>query len=220
MKTLFITLVAFSLGFTSLKAQENSLATASPFKLGVLAGFTYTSSLSTYQDIKPLAGFLAGIDVQYSLPNHASLHLQPSWTQAKSQSNHVTLNISTFKAPLLYRQYISPNRKLFFAQAGLSYNYLTNSIMRRQWDIVCFAAPCPNTGPDTPSSNKSAVSGIAGIGYTIELEKISIPITLQYERYLNNYEFPNYDILNPSQSIGEPMQVKFESFSLTTGINF
>lgn len=220
MKTLFTFLVAFCLTFTSLMAQENGLAKAKPFKFGVFAGLNYTNDVSAYSSIKSLASFLAGVDIQYNLTNRTSLHLQPSWTQAESESNHADLSISTFKLPLLYRYYISPNQKQFFVQAGFGYNYLTNSNLRLRYDIVCIAAPCPNLGPDTPSSNKSAVSGMAGIGYTIELGKISVPITLQYERNLSNYEFSPASWLDPSRTAGGPTRVKFETFALTTGINF
>ncbi|MVM36142.1 outer membrane beta-barrel protein [Spirosoma sp. HMF4905] len=220
MKALCTTLIVFCSALTSLKAQESSLAKANPVKFGVFAGLNYTNDVSAYSGIKSLSSFLAGVDIQYTLTNRTSLHLQPSWTQAESESNQAALSISTFKLPLLYRYYISPNQKQFFVQAGFGYNYLTNSNLRLRYDIYCIQAPCPNLGPDTPSSNKSAVSGMAGIGYTIELGKISVPITLQYERNLSNYEFSPASWLDPSKTAGGPTRVQLESFALTTGINF
>ncbi|MVM41077.1 outer membrane beta-barrel protein [Spirosoma sp. HMF3257] len=222
MKTLLTTLAALCLTVYSLKAQENSPAKTNQVKFGVFAGMNYAYSLVGYHYpiyFKPQASLLAGVDIQYRLTNQASLHLQPSWTQvtdakSKSKNNYSTISLSTIKLPVVYRYYVSPNRKLFCIQTGLSYNYLTSSNFREQLDAVCITAPCPVfMGPDTPSSNKSAVSGMAGIGFSIELQKISVPITLQYERYFSNYLFPNqYD--------AQPSRVKFESFALTTGINF
>ncbi|QMW05620.1 outer membrane beta-barrel protein [Spirosoma foliorum] len=219
MQTLFSTLVAFWMTLTSLKAQENILIKAKPFQFGVFAGFNYSSTILTTPEIKSLAGFLIGVDLQYAMTTKSSLHLQPSWTRAKSQSYDVNLKIGTFKLPFIYRYNVSLNQKLFFVQAGVSYNHLTGSGLSRRTDIVCIAAPCPYMGPETSSSIKSVVSGMAGIGYTIELGKISIPITLQYDRNLSNYVFLATSS-SPFQTDTEPIRVKFESFALTTGISF
>jgi hypothetical protein len=204
----------------TIQAQQFSAPKAAHFKLGVFAGSNYTSSFLDSRYFKTQAGFLAGVDIQYLLTSRSSLHLQPSWAQLaneQSKFNFGTLTLNTFKLPFEYRYYVSPGKRLLFVQGGLSYNYLTNSNYRKQYDIVCIQAPCPNTGPDTPSSNKSTVSGIAGIGINIELQKISIPITLQYERYFGNYLFSNNNFIF---SNGEPTSIKFESFALTTGISF
>lgn len=225
MKNLSTCLLAFCTtficsAFTSLQAQQVLTPKARPFSLGFFAGLNYTNSFVDSHYFRSQAGLMAGVDMQYRLTNQTSLHIQPSWTQVaetKAQSNVSQLSLSTFKLPFVYRYYVSPNRNLFFVQAGLSYNYLTNSNFRKQYDFVCITAPCPNVGPDTPSSNKSTVSGIAGVGVTIELQKISIPITLQYERYFSNYLFPTNSSFI---SDGNPTRVKFESFALTTGINF
>lgn len=216
---IFCTTLIYS-ACNTLRAQQTLASKASPFRMGLFAGLNYTNSFVNSQYFSSQAGLLAGVEIQYQLSNQASLHLQPSWSQvaeANTRSNLSKLNLSTFKLPLLYRYYVSPGRRLFFVQTGLSYNYLTSSNFKKQYDFVCITSPCPNTGPDTPSSNKSTISGLAGVGVTIELQKISIPITLQYERYLGNYLFPNDKFIF---SDGEPTRVKFESFSLTTGINF
>ncbi|MCK8495261.1 PorT family protein [Spirosoma sp. RP8] len=225
MKKLFIFLLAFCtificLASNSLQAQQVLTPKTRPFSLGFFAGLNYTNSFVDSYYFKSQAGLLAGIDMKYRFTNQTSLHMQPSWTQvaeANAQSNVSKLSLNTFKLPFVYRYYVSPNRNLFFVQAGLSYNYLTSSNFRKQYDFVCITAPCPNIGPNTPSSNKSTVSGIAGVGVTIELQKISIPVTLQYERYFGNYLFTTNSSFI---SDGNPTRVKFESFALTTGINF
>jgi hypothetical protein len=222
MRNLFIPLIVFCTAFNSLRAQQTLMPKVNRFGLGIFTGLNYSFPVVSTKSptyFEPQSSLVAGINLQYHLTNQASFHLQPSWTQVndvKSKNSwvHSTFSITTVKLPVVYRYYISPNRKLFFVQTGISYNYLTSSKFREQLDIVCITGPCPAIiGPNRPSSNKSAVSGIAGIGINIELQKISIPITLQYERYFSNYLFPDqYD--------AQPARVKFESFALTTGINF
>lgn len=222
MKYVFTTLIVFGLAFHTLKAQELVRPNVDRFKFGVFAGVNHTYSfvINRYPNyFKPQNNLVAGVDLQYHLMSRASVHLQPSWTQftdAESQQPWTisTFSLTTLKLPVIYRYYLSPNRRSFFVQAGVSYNYLASSKYREQIDVVCITSPCPNfLGPNISPSNKSAVSGLAGIGINLELQKISIPISLQYERYLSNYLFPN-------QFDDQSTRVKFEYVSLTTGVTF
>ena len=49
---------------------------------------------------------------------------------------------------------------------------------------------------------------------TFPCRKITIPITLRYENYLSNHTFPN----NYEREPATP--VRFQTVSLTTGVNF
>ncbi len=198
------------------------MPTANRFGLGVFLGLNYSYPLVSTRfpvHFESQNNFLAGIDLHYYLNDRAALHIQPSWTRVsdvkpKNSWSGPVFNFTMVRIPLVYRYYILPSRRLLFVQAGVSYNHLTNSNFREELDVVCIAGPCPKIiGPTISPSNRSTVSGIAGIGINIDLQKISVPITFQYERYVNGYLFPNhYDAqLTP---------VKFESFALTTGINF
>lgn len=220
MKNLFILLVVCYTAINSLQAQQVLMPTR--FGFGVFGGLNYSLPLVTIQSpayFKPQRSLVAGVDLQYHLNSQSSLHLQPSWIQLndvepKRSRTHPTFGFTTVKLPVMYRYYIASHRKLFFVQTGVSYNYLVNSNFREQSAIDYINCPCPVIlVSNTSSSNKSTVSGAAGIGINIELQKISIPVTLQYERYFNNYLFPD-------QYNAQSIQVKFESFALTTGINF
>ena len=54
---------------------------------------------------------------------------------------------------------------------------------------------------------------MAGLGVDIPVNRVTIPVTLRYERYLSNYLFPG-----PYTDSKVPVQ--FETFSLMAGINF
>jgi hypothetical protein len=159
----------------SLKAQQAIMPQKRRFSYGVFAGVNYTGAClptSLTRQVNPLAG----IDLQYHLTPRSSLHLQPSWTQvssdnAKSQlyaGASYALRLTMLKLPLLYRYYLGENQKLFFVQAGGSYNLLTNSNYRQEYYVQCIAGPCPPIlALNEAASNKSAVSGIAGLGVNI-----------------------------------------------------
>jgi hypothetical protein len=220
-KPVLIALFTLCLATVSLQAQQATRPPERRFSYGLFAGVNHTGAYlptSLTRQVNPLAG----VDLQYHLTPRSSLHLQPSWTQvssdnAKSQlyaGASYALRLAMLKVPVLYRYYIGENRKLFFVQAGGSYNLLTNSNFRQEYYVQCFVGPCPPVlALNGAASNKSAISGIAGLGFNIELQRVSIPITFQYERSITSYLFP-------SQFDAPPTAVKFDTFSLTTGVNF
>ncbi|GAB3021865.1 hypothetical protein [Spirosoma pulveris] len=115
---------------------------------------------------------------------------------------------------MVYRHYVLPSGKLLFLESGVSYNRLISSTYKEEQIVECIVAPCPSFfSGDLPPSTRSAVSGLAGIGVTIDLANISISITMRYERYLSNFLFPAW-------SEAGSTRVKFEGFSITTGVNF
>lgn len=218
-----ILLVLFTLCFAilDLKAQQVVRPQERRFGYGVFAGVSFTNAYlpaSLTRQLNPLAG----IDLQYQLTSRSSIHLQPSWTQVSTDNARTQgydgagyfLRLAMLKAPVLYRYYIWEGRKLLFVQLGASYNFLTSSDFRQETYVQCFAAPCPPLfAINRAASNRSTVSGLAGIGINIELQKISVPITLQYERSISSYSFSNlFD--------APPTPVTFDTFTLTTGVNF
>jgi hypothetical protein len=222
MKHLCTFLITFSLTLTSLHAQEITANKASRFGFGVFAGVNYTYPIirMPFPDhFNSQTNLLAGVDVRYRLTPWSELHLQPSYTKSRdvqSRYNSATpiFSLSSFKLPLAYRQYVVPSHKRLFLEGGLSYNHIASSHYIERLDVVCITSPCPvfYSGDIRPST-KSAVSGLAAIGTTIDVQKVSIPITLRYERYLSSYLFPRpFD--------APPIPVKFESFAITTGVNF
>lgn len=192
------------------------------FGLGIFAGLNYSFPLVVNQFpnyFAPHTNLLTGIDLRYRLSDKASLHLQPSWTpvndvQPENSWTIPVFSFTTIKLPIVYRYYMLPSRKWLFLQTGVSINYLAASNFREERIVVCIVGPCPRLiGPEISPTNRAALSGIAGIGINVEIQKISIPITLQYERYINSYLFPGqYDAQRTS--------VKFEGFAITTGVNF
>lgn len=192
---------------------------ANRFGFGIFAGanvvYPIIKTRYPYQ-YKSQINVLAGVDLRYRLDSRSSLHVQPSWTQVKDlkrndYSETPALSLSILKLPFLYRNYILPHRKLLFFQIGGSYNYLIGSQFREEMVVNCITAPC--SGPYTylTSSTKSAISGMAGVGVTIDLPKVSIPITLNYERYVTGYQF---------STEYNRTRVKTEGFLITTGVNF
>ncbi len=220
-KLVLIVLCTLCFAPVSLKAQQAMRPQGRRFGYGVFAGVNYTGAYlptSLTRQVNPLAG----VGLQYHLTRRSSLHLQPSWTKVSSDNarsqlyagGSYALRLAMLKLPVLYRYYLGEKRKLFFVQAGGSYNLLTGSNFRQEYYVQCIVGPCPPIlALNDAASNKSAVSGIAGLGFNIELQKISIPITFQYERSITSYLFP-------SQFDAPPTGVKFDTFSLTTGINF
>ncbi|MCX6218464.1 hypothetical protein [Spirosoma sp.] len=222
MKHLFTSLLVLILTLTSLYAQESATVKINRFGFGIFAGLNYTyprvstrlpDHFSSHSDL------LAGIDLRYRLTSLGSLHVQPSWTQVRdvrpvSSWAIPVFSLSTVKIPVVYRHYVLPSGKLLFLEAGVSYNRIISSTYKEEQIVYCIVAPCPvfyssNLAPVT----RSAVSGLAGIGVTIDGQKISIPVTLRYERYLSNFSYPTpYD--------AGSTRVKFEGFSITTGVNF
>ncbi|ADB39973.1 hypothetical protein [Spirosoma linguale] len=222
MKPLFTSLLILGLTFTNLYAQESMPAKPSRFGVGVFAGLNYTYPLIINQfaaHFNAHSDMLAGVDLRYKLTSLGSLHVQPSWTQVRDVRPVFSwalpvFSLSTIKIPVVYRHYVLPSGKLLFLETGISYNRIISSTYREEQIVNCIAAPCPSFfSGNLPPSTRSAVSGLAGIGVTIDGQKISIPITLRYERYLSNFLFPTpYD--------AGSTRVKFEGFSITTGVNF
>lgn len=222
MRHLLTFLVVCGLTLASSHAQEITTAKTNRFGFGVFAGINHTYPIlrMTFPDhFKSQTNLLAGVDVRYRLTPWSELHLQPSYTQSRDvqsryNSEKPLFSLASLKLPLAYRQYVLPSHKRLFLEGGLSYNYIVSSNYIERLDVVCITAPCPvfYSGDIRPST-KSAVSGLAAIGVVIDVQKVSIPVTLRYERYLSSYLFPRpFD--------GSPTPVKFESFAITTGVNF
>lgn len=222
MKHLLTALVIFSLTVTNLYAQEIPTARANRFGFGVFAGLnhTYPRVTTRFPDhSNPHSDLIAGVDLRYQLTRLGSLHVQPSWTQMRNikPASYWSLpifSLSTVKLPVMYRHYVLPSGKLLFLEAGVSYNRIAGSTYKEPQIVYCIVAPCPvfysgNLAPVT----RSSVSALAGIGVAIDIQKISIPVTLRYERYLSNFLFPT------SFDTGST-PVKFEGFAITTGVNF
>ena len=224
MKQLLVCLIAVVMTLTGSQAQESTKSKTSRWGASVFAGLNYSYpriNTGYPAHFSPHANLLAGIDVNYRLNPRASLHAQPSWTRIDKvrpdrdiYSLSPGFSITTIKIPLLYRYYILPTHRSLFVEVGVGYNQLVKSDYREEITMECLIAPCPTYyTSNIPASNKSAISGLAGVGVNIELHKISIPITLRYERYLSDYTFPG-------QYRERPAPIKFESFALTTGVNF
>ncbi|SOD92923.1 hypothetical protein [Spirosoma fluviale] len=222
MKRLLTSLLVFGLTLTSLYAQEIPTAKASRFGFGVFAGLSYTYPRITTRfpdHFNPHSDLITGVDLRYQLTRLGSLHVQPSWTQVRNvkPASYWSLpifSLSTVKIPVVYRHYVLPSGKLLFLEAGVSYNHIASSTYKEQQIVYCIVAPCPvfysgNLAPVT----RSAVSALAGIGVTIDIQKVSIPVTLRYERYASDFLFPT-----AFETGSTP--VKFEGFAITTGVNF
>jgi hypothetical protein len=192
---------------------------ANRFGLGIFAGANAVYPIIRTQypyHYKSQINVLAGVDLQYRLNSRSSLHVQPSWTQVRELERNdyletPVLSLSTLKLPFLYRNYFLPHRKLLFFQLGGSYNYLIDGQFREEIIMNCFIGPCPVLYSNLSSSTKSAISAMAGVGVTIDLPKVSIPIILNYERYVTGYQF---------STEYNKTRVKTEGFSITTGVNF
>lgn len=222
MKHVLTALVTLCMAANGLNAQQIRTTDENRFGFGVFAGANYIFPIVRLPypvHFDPHNNMLAGVDLHYKLNRRASLHLQPAWTKIQTVKPRNSWEIPVFSfhmlnVPIVYRYYLSPHRKLLFFQAGGSFNYLIGSDYREEQDIVCVKAPCPRPmGPNMPALSRSVVSGVAGIGVNVVVQKISIPVTLQYERYISGYLFP-------SQYEGKTTAVKFEGFSLTTGVAF
>lgn len=192
---------------------------ANRFGFGIFAGANAVYPIIRTQypyHYKSQINVLAGVDLQYRLNSRSSLHMQPSWTQVRDlerndYSETPVLSLSTLKLPFLYRNYFLPYRKLLFFQIGGSYNYLIDGQFREEMVVNCIMAPCIAPYVNYTSFTKSAISAMAGVGVTIDLPKVSIPITLNYERYVTGYQF---------STEYNRVKVKSEGFSITTGVNF
>jgi hypothetical protein len=221
MKGIYLVLFAVGLTVGSVQAQNGTSSKSKPWGWGVFAGVNYSYPIVRTQGpahFSPQANLVAAADMHYRLTYRASLHVQPSWTRVSNTTpvggESQGFSISTLKIPVLYRNYVLPSHKLLFLEVGASYNRIVDSDYRIPLAIECFAAPCPVWyGPETPPLTKSAVSGMAGLGVDIPVKRVTIPVTLRYERYLSSYLFPG-------AFTDWTIPVQFETISLTTGINF
>jgi hypothetical protein len=221
MKTIYSILFALGLTLSSVQAQHSPPSKTSLWGWGIFAGVNYSYPIVRTQGpahFSPQANLVAGADVHYRLNYRASLHVQPSWTRVSNitpvSGESQGFSLSTLKIPILYRNYVLPSHKLLFLEVGVGYNRIVNSNYREVIQPNCLVAPCPPFyGSETLPLTKSAVSGLAGLGVEIPVNRITIPITLRYERYLSSFLFPGTftDWTTP---------VQFETISLTTGINF
>ena len=223
MKTLFLGLLAIGMALNKIQAQEiKPLKPPHKVEVGVFAGLSYSYPIIRSQFPEHFARHtdrFVGIDIAYRLNDRASLRLQPTWMLANTftLSGYYpsdVLSNTTLKIPVVYRHYVLPTRKILFIEAGMGFNHLINSNLSRNILVECFAAPCPTYYANLSPLTNSAISALGGIGVSIDLQKISIPVTLRYERFVTGYSFPDeYSIwLNP--------MMKFENFVITTGVNF
>ncbi|WP_018621381.1 hypothetical protein [Spirosoma luteum] len=222
MKKIYFTFIIISLIIDSVQAQQTSPAIKSnPWGWGVFAGVNYSYPIVGTEGpahFSPQANLVTGADVHYRLNYRASLRVQPSWTRVSNITaiggGSQRFSLSTLKIPVLYRNYVLPTHKLLFLEVGVSYNRIVDSNYREVVQPNCIVAPCPPFyGSEIPPLTKSAVSGIAGLGVDIPVNRVTIPVTLRYERYLSSYLFP-------SAYTDRKTPVQFETVSLTTGINF
>ncbi|WP_338868654.1 outer membrane beta-barrel protein [Spirosoma sp. SC4-14] len=223
MKQLIVSLLFFCLVAQYVQAQN----IVKRWGIGVLGGVNrtmplWTSNSSTAYD--PAYQPIVGLDIQYRLNRHASLHLQPSYTrvndqrsQANNWSNIIsTYSLSSLKLPVLYRYRLFGSGTTPFFELGVGYNRAINGNGLVDSRYICDLIACPNDPmfyQQYSLTGKSAVSAIAGVGVNIELQKISIPIVLRYERYLSGHTFTSDYNANSSN-------LKVDGFMLLTGINF
>lgn len=222
MKKLFALFAALAITAGSVPAQNVSAKTDGRWGFGVLTGvnrsFPRFSTLFARSDAKK--AWLFGVDIHYQLGGRSSVHIQPLLTRfsnLKDDDGWQTpiISLTTLKIPVLYRHYILPTRRWFFVEAGAAYNTVADSDYRERLFITCIVAPCPSPlGEQQNPVTRSAVSLMGGIGVDIPLQKITIPVTLRYERYISNYQFSGKYDGNYRTS------VSFENVSLTTGVNF
>ena len=222
MKSIYFHLVVFSLVSITLRAQELPHPQTSPWGWGVFVGVTLNHPLIETrfpEHFKPFPGFMAGVDVTYRTNNRTALHGQLSIARVINGKLGDELpgpiyDLITLKIPLSYRYYVLPNHHTLFIEAGAGYNHIVKSRYRENLNAVCITGPCPQWySPELPPLSKLAVSGMAGVGIDIPVNKVTIPILIRYERYLSNYEFlKRYD--------NAANRIKFQSISLTTGVNF
>jgi len=222
MRRIICCLVTIGLTLTGLQAQEIAKSGKSRWGAGIFAGlnYTYPRVIIHYPaHFSPQTNLLLGVDLNYQLTARVLLHAQPSWTQIRNVSPNgfsrsLILNSTTVSIPLFYRYFVLPAHRSLFVEAGISYNRIVKSDYREDSGVVCITGPCPTVyTPKVSASTKSAVSGLAGVGVNIELHKISVPVTLRYERYVSSYMFPGF-----YERSSTPVQ--FENFSITTGVNF
>ncbi|GAB2540807.1 hypothetical protein GCM10027085_34550 [Spirosoma aerophilum] len=169
--------------------------------------------------LAPQTNLTAGLDVFYPFSQRSSLHLQPSWASVsygKTTSkywNQLNFNISSIKIPLLYRYYFLTSSVSPFFDIGVGYNQAVSGSYTIQ-------IPCDfcdyTTGGYTYTyglSNKSAMSVLGSIGTRFRIKKVSIPVLLRYERYLNSQSFAtDVPVYNP--------RVQFQHIALLMGITF
>lgn len=212
----------------------SSIQAQSPIKrwgFGVLGGVNRTTPIwpnnsSTYYEsnyrFDPAYQPIFGLDIKYRLNRHASLHLQPSYTSIKDQRtkeyywNLSTYSLSSIKLPVLYRYRLLGSSTTPFLELGASYNRAVSGKRLVDSRYICDLVACPNDPmfyQQYSLTGKSAVSAVAGVGVTIELQKISVPIVLRYERYLSDHTFT-------SDYNAQPSNLKVDGFMLLTGINF
>jgi hypothetical protein len=222
MKKICGILFAIVLTVGSVQAQTDTPSKDKRWNVGVAGGINYS-----FPRIKnpfpahylPRVGYQAGVDIAYRLNSRMTLHGQSllervSNDRIDNQWESPIFNIVTLKIPFTYRYYVLPSGKSLFVEAGVSYNRIVSSQYRENLFVVCITGPCPTWySPEIAPLTKSAVSGLAGLGVDIALQKVTIPVTLRYERYLSNYLFPAAYETQPNKSVG------FETITLMTGIN-
>ena len=222
MKSRFFYFSLFSLIVSYMQAQELHKLKANSWGWGVFAGATLNHPLIQTQfpeHFKPFFGTQAGVDVRYRLDSRASLHLQPTLAHVsnkKLDDAYLTAiyDLVALKIPLSYRYYVIPNKRTLFIEAGASYNQLVKTNYQENLYVVCIVGPCPAWyTPELPPLTKLAVSGFAGVGIDIDINKVTIPILLRYEREMTNYVFPR-------GYADQTRYLRFQSIALTTGVSF
>ena len=223
MKKIYFTFIIISLIIDSVQAQQNSSPVLKRWNVGVIGSVNYPFlrvNNTASAPYKPHIGYQAGIDIAYRLNSRMALHGQPMLERVTSPKNKSiwqspTFDFTMLTVPITYRYYVLPSHKSLFVEAGISYNRLIKSMYQGDYYVICDFGPCSlGDSPYNSALTKSAVSGIAGLGIDIALQKVTIPITLRYERYLSNYLFSGSYPFLPNTP------VQFETVTLMTGVSF
>ncbi|QHV94723.1 GH3 domain-containing protein [Spirosoma endbachense] len=225
MKKTYLSFIVIVLTMSNLIAQKVVQPKNVRWGIGVFGGINRSRPElrnSNFQSFPDHYGLLLGLELNLRLNKRSSFHLQPSYTSIdKLNANRKywdipSLGVSTIKIPLLYRYRILDTKISPFLELGTGYNQAINGYYRIHTYPMCDLVPCqvdPNFEFNYDLSTKSAVSAIGGIGANVTVGKISIPITVRYEHYVN-------DLLFSARFFGSGPQLQFENIALLTGINF